>query len=274
MKKLIFFSSILFFSCASEGDKNKADSTPAKKDSTVDSTKISGQVKMKTDSGTLIVNLDHGQKTGEASMLDNNGKLVSKGLYLNGEMNGAWLTYDANGKVVRAVHYGNGVIQHVLDADDFNFDTIRSKDYNISFAIPSKWKEYSTDGQSLLFSYSKEVKDPAVRILPTIKIMKSTLAMGDDLSSLAAAQMDYLHQNFGHVQPIAADSFLVNSNPAYLQYGIYNLSDNGVGFLFATIIHGNSVYYVDCTAQNYEQGEFLKYQGVFEMIVKSFRTGN
>jgi hypothetical protein len=47
-------------------------------------------------------------------------------------------------------------------------------------------------------------------------------------------------------------------------------NDNSkVGFLMTIVVKGNRAWFFSCNAQNMTNGEFLRYQGVFEEIVET-----
>ncbi len=91
---------------------------------------------------------------------------------------------------------------------------------------------------------------------------------------MAAEQLNMLHQTVGRVELVDESNLTIDSCKAFRRYGMYYTENNKVGFLDAIIVNGSDVYVISCAAQNREQGEFLKYQSVFENLVMSIQINN
>lgn len=253
------------FSCGND------ESATSKKDSTSDSTTVitTGTHEVETDSGRLVITHVEGSEADDVVLLDASGKLLARGHMFQNKVTGAWLNYDANGNVVSAVQYSNGSVKYQLDANDFKTKRVGYKEMGISFAIPVNWDTISPFNPKTLISYEKEISEPGVAMKPNINISKGTLDAGQTLDVLAKQDLDMLHEAVGRVEIVDEAYLSIDSCKAFRRYGMYYTEDNKVGFLDAIIIHGNDVYVISCAAQNREQGEFLKYQAVFENLVMS-----
>jgi hypothetical protein len=262
--------SILTFSivsCSSEEPKaeNKIDSTaPIVVAPAVKTT-------LQTDSGRMEIETVPGTQEGKAVLMDANGKIIARGMMIDGKPSGAWIRYDANGNIISAAHYEEGKPSHVLDINDFNFRTWENKQLGVKLQVPKNWKELPSSNPALVASFQKDDKDTAVHIKANFNIVRGALAPGDNLQKLAQMQIDMMHQNFDRVVPIDERTIVIDSCAAFRRYGTYRVENNEVGFLDVIIVHGNDAWFFSCEAQNKQDAEFLKYQGVFQQIVESFQ---
>lgn len=252
------------------GDTNNAE----KKDSVADSAGMTDENatrEIQTDSGKLIITHLQGTEIDDVVMMDAAGNIAARGYMFNNRLTGAWLKYDVNGNVITAMHYSEGVPKYALDANDFKTERVEYKEMGISFAVPVNWDTIAPFNPKSFVSYEKEVIEAGLIMKPNINIAKGSLETGQTLESLAAQQLDLLHQTVGRVELVDEAFFTIDSCKAFRRYGMYYTEDNKVGFLDAIIIKGNDVYVISCAAQNREQGEFLKYQAVFENVVLSMQ---
>lgn len=258
----------LFCSCGETENATEMDSV---KDSAAVDVTVTREVE--TDSGKLIITHLQGREIDDVVLMDASGKISGRGTMYNNRMSGAWLKYDANGNVITAVHYSEGVPKWALDADDFKTKRVEYKEMGISLAVPVKWDTVSPFNPKTFVSYEKELKEEGVMINPNINISKGTLDPGQTLEMLAQMQLDMRHSVYPRVEPVDESHITVDSSKGFMRYGMYITEDgsNQIGFLDAIIIHDNDVYVISCAAQNREQGEFLKYQAVFENVVMSIQ---
>jgi hypothetical protein len=270
MKKIlpaIYFASVLICasSCSSDpNEKPKTDSAAVpSKDSTVNI--------LKTDSGRLEIKSTGGLKEKDATLFSENGKITQKGKFFDNKPAGAWVKYDDAGNAISAYHYSNGKPVHKLDPDDFNFVTCAKKGFGATFSVPKNWPETSSPDPSNLIAFSKDVKDPAVKLHPNFNFRHEKLQPGDDLAKLSQMQLQVLHENVGRVELVEQSDFIVDSCNATRSYGMFTEESGTVGFLSAIIISGNEVWFFSCEAQNNNPGDFLTYQGVFQAILESFK---
>lgn len=265
-----FFTPIAICTLLISGCSN-SETTIDHKDSVPDSAAVTalGTHEIQTDSGKLVITHVEGRDVDDVVLLDGSGKLLARGSMYQNKVTGAWLKYDTNGNVVTAVQYSDGQAKYQLDADDFKTKRVEYKEMGISFAVPVNWDTIAPFNPKTLVSYEKEVNDPKVAMKPNINISKGVLDAGQTLESLAKQDMDMLHEAVGRVETVDEAYLTIDSCKAFRRYGMYYTDDNKVGFLDAIIIHGNSVYVISCAAQNREQGEFLRYQAVFENLVMS-----
>lgn len=224
---------------------------------------------VETDSGKLIITHRDGKVEDEAVLLDASGKIKARGQLYNNLPTGAWLKYDADGNVLSAAQYSDGVVKYNLDADDFKTERVNMKEMGISFVIPVKWDTVSPFNPLTFVSYEKEVNEPGIIMKPNINISKGTMEAGQTLESLAADMLNMLHSSVGRVELVDEAYLTIDSCRSFRRYGMYYTDDNKVGFLDAIIVKGSTIYVISCAAQNREQGEFLKYQAVFENLVMS-----
>jgi hypothetical protein len=125
-----------------------------------------------------------------------------------------------------------------------------------------------------LISYEKEVTEEGILIMPNFNIAKGKLEAGQTLEILAEQQMNMLHEVVGRVETVHESYVTVDSCRTFLRYGKYYTENNMIGFLDAIVIKGDTMWVISCAAQNREQGEFLKYQSVFENLVMSIQFLN
>ena len=267
---VLSFLPLAIFMFASCGDEqpvsdNKVD-TAADTISNVATTR-----EVDTDSGKLIITHLAGREMEDAVLLDANGKIIGKGQLLNGVPTGAWLKYDGNGNVVSAVHFA-GTTTYQLDADDFKTERVEMKEMGISFVKPVNWDTVSPFNPGTFVSYEKNISGNGLLMKPNINISKGNLEAGQTLESLAADMLNMLHNTVGRVELVDEAYLTIDSCKSFRRYGMYYTEENKVGFLDAIIVHGSTIYVISCAAQNREQGEFLRYQSVFENLVLSVQV--
>lgn len=256
----------LLLSCGDEkpvAEVPKVDSGP----DTISSVTTTREVQ--TDSGKLVISHRDGQDLEDVILLDANGQIKARGQFYNNQPAGAWLKYGADGNVATAVQFSEGVAQYNLDAEDFRTERVEMKQMGISFVKPMKWDTVSPYNPLTFVSYEKDVNEAGIIMKPNINISKGTLEAGQTLESLAADMLNLLHQQVGRVELVDETYLTIDSCNSFRRYGMYYTADNKVGFLDAIILKGSTIWVISCAAQNKEQGEFLKYQAVFENLVLS-----
>lgn len=267
MKVFKFLFIVMCFvgaSCSNDGPlENKTDSLPAP---------TNGVREIQTDSGKLVLTDIPGEILDSAVLYNETGRVVARGFFNNNTPSGAWIRYNENGEVISASHYSEGVVKYNLDIHDFATKSTTFMELGISVAIPIEWKALETPNTSLLISYEKTIKDKEILMMPNFNIAKGKLEPGQTLSSLAAEQLNMLHNAVGRVELVDESFLTIDSCKAFRRYGMYYTQDNKVGFLDAIIVKGETIWVISCAAQNREQGEFLKYQSVFENLVMSIEV--
>lgn len=224
---------------------------------------------VETDSGKLMITHREGADADDVVLLDASGKIKARGQFYENKPVGAWLKYDATGNVVSAVQFTEGVAKYNLDAEDFKTERVEMKEMGISYVKPLKWDTVSPYNPKTFVSYEKDVDEAGLIMRPNINIVKGTMEPGQTLESLAAQMLNTLHANVGRVELVDEAYLTIDSCKSFRRYGMYYTDDNKVGFLDAIIVKGTTMYVISCAAQNREQGEFLKYQAVFESLVLS-----
>lgn len=254
------------------GDEKPADEVP-KVDSAPDTiSSVTTTREVQTDSGKLVITHRDGQDLEDVVLLNANGQIKARGQFYNNQPAGAWLKYGADGNVVTAVQFSEGVAQYNLDAEDFRTERVEMTQMGISFVKPVKWDTVSPYNPLTFVSYEKDVNEAGIIMKPNINISKGTLEAGQTLESLAAQMLNMLHQQVGRVELVDESYLTIDSCSSFRRYGMYYTEDNKIGFLDAIILKGNTIWVVSCAAQNREQGEFLKYQAVFENLVMSVKV--
>lgn len=256
-------------SCGNDTEENKSDSVPA---DTVIAT--SGTREIQTDSGKLVITQTPGEEFEQAVLLDPAGKILARGSFYQDRPLGAWLRYDASGNVISAVHYSDGQPKYDLDPNDFITKRVTMDEMGISFAVPVNWDTVSPFNPKSFVSYEKNITSEGLMMKPNINIAKGTLEPGQTLEQLAAQQLNLLHETVGRVELVDESYLTIDSCKSFRRYGMYYTEDNKVGFLDAIIVHGNTIYVISCAARNREQGEFLRYQSVFENLVMSVQVND
>jgi hypothetical protein len=253
----------LFISCSSESPKseNKNDTAVSSANKTI----------LQTDSGRIEVETMAGTDEGKATLVDANGKITGRGMLIDGKISGAWVRYDANGNIISAEHFSEGKPLHALDKNDFDFRSWENKQLGVRIKVPKNWKELPSANPALVASFQKDDADTSVHMKANFNIARAALAPGDNLEKLTQMQIDMMHQNFGRVEIVEENKIVLDSCSAFRRYGMYFVENNKVGFLNVIIVHGNDAWFFSCEAQNKADGEFLKYQGVFQEIVESFQ---
>lgn len=265
VRSVLFVLTLMFASCGDDKPANEA-----KVDSGSDTLSQPSFVKeVQTDSGKLIITHTEGQDLDDVVLLDANGKLKARGHFYLNQPNGAWLKYDAEGNVVSAVQFAEGTAKYNLDAEDFRTERVAIKEMGISFVKPLKWDTVLPYNPNSFVSFEKNIDEAGLIMKPNINISKGTLDAGQTLESLAADMLNMLHSNVGRVELVDEAYLTIDSCRSFRRYGMYYTDDNKVGFLDAIIVKGNTIWVFSCAAQNREQGEFLKYQQVFESLVLS-----
>jgi len=269
MKIFYFLLPVLLIAIPGCGDDSAATEEP-KADSTADTiSEIATIREVETDSGKLMITHHDGQDADDVVLLDAGGKIKARGQFYDNKPTGAWLKYDATGNVISAVQFTEGVAKYNLDADDFKTERIEMKEMGISFVKPVKWDTVSPFNPKTFVSYEKDITEAGLIMKPNINISKGTLEAGQTLESLAAQMLNILHQSVGRVELVDEAYMTIDSCRSFRRYGMYYTEDNKVGFLDAIIVKGNNMWVISCAAQNREQGEFLRYQAVFEKLVLS-----
>jgi hypothetical protein len=263
MKKIIsfiFISAIVFSvtSCSSSSDNSNS--------KTIDT--VASEVK--TDTGTFKIGFSNGTNEAKATLVDANGKIKAKGMFINNKLAGAWVRYDENGNVIGAEHYSDGKPLHTLDKNDFIFRNWENQQLGFKILVPEKWVELKSPNSALLASFEKNVTDTAVHAKPNFNVARAKLDSGQTLEKLGQQQIEMYHQSFGRIDIVEKSNVTIDSCTAFRWYGMYQTETNKIGFLNVIIVSGNDAWLFSCEAQNREDGEFLKYQGVFQQIVESF----
>ncbi len=271
MKKFlpVFSLCVLAFlsSCSSEeSEKTNADSA---KNETAIAVKT-----LTTDSGKLEIKSFTGLKESDATLYSSDGKIVQQGKFLDDKPAGAWVKYDDGGKAISAYHYSNGKAIHKLDPDDFNFVTCAKTGFGATFSVPKSWPETSSPDPSHLIAFSKNIPEQEGTLHPNFNFRHEKLRAGDSLSGLANMQLQILHENVGRVDLVEQSDFILDGCQATRRYGMFTEETGTVGFLSAIIISGDDVWFFSCEASNNKPGDFLKYQGVFQEILESFKRVN
>ena len=231
--------------------------------------KVSSVREIETDSGKLVITEQDGVELDSAVLYDASGVITARGFFYNNQPSGAWFHYDATGKIVSVKHYSQGAAKYNLDATDFKTKRVSFNEMGISAEIPEQWKSIETPNAGSLISYEKPVTEQGILMMPNFNIAKGKLEAGQTLKSLAADQLNMLHDAVGRVELVDESFLTIDSCSAFRRYGMYYTEDNKVGFLDAIIVKGDQIWVISCAAQNREQGEFLKYQSVFENLVMS-----
>ncbi len=269
MKIFSFLFSIIIFAGLGCGNDTPVTEQP-KVDSTADTISDVATIReVQTDSGKLIITHRDGQDAEEVVLLDASGKIKARGQMFDDKVVGAWLKYDAAGNVISAVQFTEGVAKYNLDADDFRTERVEMKEMGISFVKPVKWDTAGTINPKTFVHYEKNIDEAGLVMKPNINISKGTLEAGQTLESLANDMLNILHSSVGRVELVDEAYLTIDSCKSFRRYGMYYTEDNKVGFLDAIIVKGTTIYVISCAAQNREQGEFLKYQAVFENLVLS-----
>lgn len=264
---LLLASAVLFSSCGS-GDGH-SNNDPSAADTTGEITSVR---EIQTDSGKLVLTHHGNDPIEDAILMDGSGKIIARGKFLNNAPAGAWLRYDSDGNVISAVHYSDGQPKYILDQNDFKTERVSMPEMGISFVMPLQWDTVSPFNPKTFVSYEKNISEPGLIMKPNINIAKGTLEPGQTLEQLAADQLNMLHQTVGRVELVDESYLMIDSCRTFQRYGMYYTENNKVGFLDAIVVSGNNLYVISCAAQNREQGEFLKYQAVFENLVKSIEV--
>lgn len=223
---------------------------------------------VQTDSGKLIITSRSGQEIDDAVLLDATGKILGRGQFYKDEPTGAWLRYDENGNVVTAVHHA-GTATYTLDPADFKTERVEMTEMGISFVKPVDWDTVAPFNPQTFISYEKEVNGAAMLMNPNINISKGNLEANQTIESLAADMLNMLHNAVGRVDVVDESYLTIDSCKSFRRYGMYYSNEAKFGFLDAIIVHGSHLFVISCTAPNMEQGEFLRYQSVFENLVLS-----
>lgn len=259
---------IALFSCGEDDAPVEDEKTDSVVVDTISSAATTREVQ--TDSGKLIITSRAGQELDDAVLLDANGKIIGKGQLYNNTPSGAWLKYDANGNVVSAVHFA-GDATYQLDETDFKTERVTLDKMGISFVKPISWDTVSPFNPLTFASYEKNISDAGLFMKPNINISKGTLEAGQTLESLSADMMNMRHNSSGRVDVVDEVYLTIDSCKAFRRYGKYSTEEGTVGFLDALVVKGTTLYVISCAAQNNQQGEFLKYQAVFETLVLSIQ---
>jgi hypothetical protein len=248
------FLAIVFISCSPKDNSE---------------TPVVGKDSLKTDSGILTGSFTNNTPNGITELRDNDGKLLQRGRFEQGQPVGAWVQYDASGKVIDAKHvFGNKVLTE-LDPTDFQFKTWHNDAMGLSLNIPNTWKELPTPNDNLVASFEKQIVDTALRIKPSVNVAVAQLEADQTLEKLAATQLEMLHQQSGRVELVNESAITIDSCSAFRRYGMFYNDNSKVGFLMTIVVKGNRAWFFSCNAQNMTNGEFLRYQGVFEEIVET-----
>lgn len=248
------FLAVVFISCSA---KENSETPVVAKDS------------LKTDSGILTGSFTNSTPNGITELRDKDGKLLQRGRFEQGLPVGAWVQYDASGKVIAAKHvFGNKVLTE-LDPTDFQFKLWHNDAMGLSLSIPNTWKELPTTNANLVASFEKQIVDTALRIKPSVNVAVAQLEADQTLEKLAATQLEMLHQQSGRVELVNESTITIDSCGAFRRYGMFYNENSKVGFLMTIVVKGNRAWFFSCNAQNMTNGEFLRYQGVFEEIVET-----
>ncbi len=229
---------------------------------------------IQTDSGRLEIENTNGLEERKATLYDKNGKVLQTGMFLDNKAAGAWIKYDAFGNVISAEHYSAGKPIHELDKTDFSFRTWENKQFGAKFSVPKNWREIPSPNPATIASFEKEVKDSSTRMKPNFNVARAQLQPGDNLDKLAMMQIQLLHENMERVEVVEESYLTIDSCKAFRRFGKYYSDNVNVGFLDVIIVSGNTAWLFSCASENNEQGDFLKYQGLFQEIVESFQRVN
>lgn len=272
---ICFFAIVFAFSSlASCGDAENETEKDSAKDSVPVVVDPSETREVQTDSGKLIITHVSGRDIDDAVLMDASGKLLARGYMRDNLLTGAWLRYDEKGNVIKALQYDAGAILHVLDPEDFKTKRIELSEMGVSIAVPSTWDTLHTGNPANIISLEPKEKDAGLAMSPNINITRGVLEAGQTLESLSNDAANILHQAFARVESVDTAYVMIDSIRSFRWYGKYYTEDNLIGFLDAIIIKNGYVYVVSCAAQNREQGEFLKYQSVFENLVMSIQIND
>jgi hypothetical protein len=257
---------ISFTSCGNDPSEVKTDSIP-KKDSSVLAQNIT---RLDTDSGKLeIISALHLPES-KATLYYPDGKVKASGFFIGGKPASAWIYYDEKGNIIKAEHISNNEKARPLDKTDFEFRDWSSQTLGLKFKLPKNWKELTSPNPNLIASFYKDVQADSVKIKPSFNVARAQIGPGDSLSKLTKDQLDLLYKQYGRVEINDEQYFTINSCKAFRRYGLFYTENSKIGFLNAIIIHGKDAWLFSFEAQNMSTGEFLQYQGLFEMILQSF----
>lgn len=256
------------FSCES-GHDPKSEEHHDHTDSVVSETDSTYTRSTETDTGKVILTHHAFDALETATIYDKSGYVVYRGSMLNGERTGAWMQYNREGKIVAAWQYSKGKILHTLDASDFETKPMHLHQMGIGVKVPAKWFVPESKNPWALITVEKREKNDTSLFVPSINISKGEIESGETLDQLADQQLKLLHSSVGRVETIDTAYFNTDGNCGFKRYGMYSNPAGQTGFLDAIIIRGLNVYVISCTAPNTYQGEFLKYQEVFESVIES-----
>lgn len=221
---------------------------------------------LQTDSGRIEID-----RNGKAVLIAKDGTVRGRGYFFHGKPAGAWVRYDSLGNILSAAHLLDGKSLCELDKNDFYFTSWKNDTMGASFMVPKSWKQIPSPNSALLVSFEKEISDTTIRVKPNFNVTHAKLQPGDNLQSLARMELQMLQEKMGSVEVVDEAFITVDSCNAFRRYGKYSNGNASVGFLDLIIISGNDAWFFSCEAQNKTQGEFLRYQGVFQEITESFR---
>lgn len=269
MRHLLIASLSLALLSCENGNEHKSKEHHDHSDSIVSVTDSTYTRSIETDSGRIILTHHAYDELETATIYDKSGYAVYRGSMLNGERTGAWMQYNREGKIISAWQYSKGKVLHQLDATDFETKPLHLHQMGIVVEVPTKWFVPESKNPWALVTVEKREKSDTSLFVPSINISKGEIETGETLDQLADEQLKLLHSSVGRVETIDTSYFNIDGNCGFKRYGMYSNPAGQTGFLDAIIVRGLNVYVISCTAPNTYQGEFLKYQEVFETAIES-----
>lgn len=264
--RFIVFSIIVIFLIAGCGNNGDEGQSQIKKDSTFVKYYNNGTKK-------VVGELQNGKHHGEFRRYYKDGALKSVGTVKNGDKTGLWKFYDKSNDLNKVVHYNADTVLVKLDKSDFDFKKYEIKKGSINIKIPKTWKTNLKEGSpKLLLSSTKKNCGSQFRFCPSITLTKEAIQNDMTFKNYLSKSFKVLKGKFDQFKALAEGDLTIDNKRAYRLIYVVKERELKIGGITTWIKYGKKVYVLTCMAENQNGRDFLRFEGLFKEITKSFEV--
>lgn len=205
----------------------------------------------------------NGIKTGFYKLYDDMENLQEEGNYLNNNKDGIIKTYK-NLELKSVSYFEENKKIYDLDRDDFIYDTVKFDMFKI--IMPKKWNTKINLNENVLLISQKKC-DSTFVFCPSFSITKETTKL--NLENYTSSALLLMSRNVDKMKLIHQNDITINGFKIILIRYIILKEGKKIGVQTGFCKISNEVFVLTGTAINEIEGEFLKYDGLFEEIILS-----
>ncbi|MCA6437456.1 MAG: hypothetical protein IM600_10135 [Bacteroidetes bacterium] len=254
-KWVFIFLSLGILSCGSDNNSSNESFSMIGSDSVL---KITSNEKIKE-----MYQIKDGEKTGFYKLYNDEGGVIEEGSVIKGNKEGLIKLYQ-NSVLTSVAYYEKNLKVYELDKHDFIYDSLNLKYFKICF--PKNWKTNINPQENVLLIGRKNCDSSDV-FCPVFSITKEKTNLS--LKEYSSNALSLMQSKIEKMKILNENNFTINGfNIIQVRYMILKDGQTlGLQTGFCKI--NDEIFVMTGTAINDKDGEFLKYDGLFEEIILS-----